>query len=157
MKGRTHANRGFSLLELVVVVVILGIIAAVAIPRLSRGSAGAAETALSGDLAVLRNAVELYSAEHGGAFPPVTTVADQLTRYTDDQGNVNATKDTTYIYGPYLVKVPPLPVGVRKNATKIAEADANDVGWIYNETTGHIRANCTDTEKDARGTLFKDY
>ncbi len=157
MMRRTQRSRGFSLLELVVVVVIIGIIAAVAIPRLSRGAAGAAETALSGDLAVLRNAVDLYAAEHNGTFPALATVEGQLTTYTNDQGTVNATKTTTYIYGPYLVKVPPLPVGVRKNASKISDADANDVGWIYNETTGHIRANCTDTEKDARGELFKDY
>src|SRR5919112_1210242 len=62
-------RRGFSLIELVIVVVIIGIIAAIAIPRMSRGTAGAADSALSGNLNVLRNAIELYATEHGGKFP----------------------------------------------------------------------------------------
>ena len=63
MSVRNHRNRGFSLLELVIVVVIIGIIAAIAIPRMSRGSAGAADAALTGNLAVLRNAIDLFAAE----------------------------------------------------------------------------------------------
>ena len=53
-------QKGFSLIELLIVVVIIGIIAAIAIPRMSRGSAGAANSALSGNLAVLRSAIDLY-------------------------------------------------------------------------------------------------
>src|SRR5215218_7529280 len=56
-------SRAFSLIELVIVVVIIGIIAAIAIPKMSRGSAGAADSALQGNLAVLRNAIDLYSTE----------------------------------------------------------------------------------------------
>ena len=66
MKPQGKSKRsGFSLIELVIVVVIIGIIAAIAIPRLSRGSQGAADSALSGNLAVLRAAIELYATEHG--------------------------------------------------------------------------------------------
>jgi general secretion pathway protein G len=157
MLKRATRSKGFSLLELVVVVVIIGIIAAVAIPRLSRGSAGAADAALSGNLAVLRNAIDLYSAEHGGAFPKVTVVEDALLKYTDSSGNLSDTKDTGHIYGPYVRKIPPLPVGAKKGKTKIAAQDADDVGWIYDEKTGDIRANTTDSEKDEAGKLYRDY
>src|SRR3954453_19894807 len=102
-----RAPQGFSLIELVIVVVIIGIIAAIAIPRLSRGSAGAADSALLGDLAVLRNAIDLYATEHGGTYPALATFDPHLTQFTDSNGGVSATKEPTHIYGPYLRKVPP--------------------------------------------------
>ena len=157
MTSRGRRTRGFSLLELVIVVVILGIIAAIAIPRMSRGSAGAADSALSSNLAVLRNAIDLYAAEHNGTYPDATNIADQLTKYTDASGDVSATKDTTHIYGPYLRKIPPLPVGARKGGTLISTSDDTGVGWIYNATTGEIKANCTDTEVDATGKKYNTY
>jgi general secretion pathway protein G len=153
---RARNNRGFSLLEVVIVVAIIAILAAIGIPRMSRGSAGANDAAVSGNLSVLRNAIDLFSAEHGGAFPTAATCADQLTLYTDVSGTANATKTGGYIYGPYLRGVPPLTVGARKGQSGIAAADANDVGWIYDDTTGDIRANTT-TETDDAGVLYSDY
>jgi prepilin-type N-terminal cleavage/methylation domain-containing protein len=150
-------NRGFSLLELVVVIVIIGIIAAIAIPRVSRGSAGAADSALIADLAVMRNGIDLYAAEHNGAFPAQGTCAEQLTQYTDSVGNFQAAKDATHIYGPYLRKVPPLPVGAAKGNTGIATVPGVGVGWIYDAVAGEIKANCPDSEVDASGTLYNQY
>ena len=69
MSDPRKRTRAFSLIELVIVVVIIGIIGAMAIPRMSRGSKGASENALRGDLAVLRNSIELYAAEHDGDYP----------------------------------------------------------------------------------------
>jgi len=154
---KTHGNKGFSLLELVVVVVIIGIIAAVAIPRMSRGSAGAADAALSGNLAVLRNAIDMYAAEHTGTFPTAADAADQLTKYTDSAGNTADTRDSTHLYGPYVRKIPPLPVGAAKGSTGIAEKTGAGVGWIYNATTGDITSNTTDKEKDATEKLYTAY
>ena len=68
-----QTNKGFSLIELVIVVVIIGIIAAIAIPKMSRGSAGASDSALTGDLTVLRNAIELYNT---GAYRDEIVICD---------------------------------------------------------------------------------
>ena len=114
MRNRKMNRSGFSLLELVIVVVIIGIIAAIAIPRMSRGSAGAAESALSGNLAVIRNAIDMYAAEHNGSFPTVASFVAQMTTYSSAAGATSATKDATYVYGPYLQSVPSLPVGATK-------------------------------------------
>ncbi|KPK80118.1 MAG: hypothetical protein AMJ81_12435 [Phycisphaerae bacterium SM23_33] len=149
-------KKGFSLLELVIVVVILGIIAAIAIPRMSRGSAGATDSAVASNLAVLRNAIDLFATEHDGTFPTAADIANQLTQYTDVAGVAQATKDTTHIYGPYLRKVPPVPVGPRKGSTGIAALDAPGVGWIYDDTEGTIKTNTT-TEADVSGKLYSDY
>ena len=153
---RTH-TRGFSLLELVIAVAIIAIIAAIGIPRLSRGTRGAADSALSGNLALLRNAIDIYGAEHAGAYPTVADVNDQLTQYTNAAGGVSATKDTTHIYGPYVRSIPPLPVGAKKGKVGIAAADGANVGWIYTESTGSIRANTTASEMDEANKLYSDY
>jgi prepilin-type N-terminal cleavage/methylation domain-containing protein len=157
MNKRSGTRRwGFSLLEVVIVVAIIAILAAIGIPRMSRGSKGANDSAVSGDLAVLRNAIDLYATEHGGAFPSAANVNEQLTQYTDASGGVSATKDATHIYGPYLRSVPPLPVGANKGQSKIAALSAGDVGWIYVAATGAINANTT-TEADDAGKLYSAY
>jgi prepilin-type N-terminal cleavage/methylation domain-containing protein len=134
-------EKGFTLLEVVLVVAILAVLAAIGIPRLSRGSGGASDAALEADTETLQKAIDLYAAEHHGQYPDTDSIADQLTQYTDMMGRALAANDSTHIYGPYLRTIPPLPVGRRKGSNKIAAADAEDVGWIYTQITGEIRAN----------------
>ncbi len=157
MPAKSTRCKGFSLLELVIVVVIIAIIAAIAVPRLSRGTVGAADSALSGDLAVLRNAIDLYAAEHGGAYPTVANIANQLMLYSDASGDAQAAKDGTHIYGPYVRQIPPLPVGAKKGGTGVAAADGAGVGWIYTQGTGAIQANCADGETDVSGKKYSAY
>src|SRR2546430_14839685 len=83
--NRTRARaKGFSLIELVIVVVIIAIIGAIAIPRLSRGSAGAADSALGGNLRVLRSVTDLYATEHAGRVLLLTVPPYRLTHYSND-------------------------------------------------------------------------
>jgi type II secretory pathway pseudopilin PulG len=145
------------LLELVIVVVLMGVIAAIAIPRISRGTSGAADAALSANLSVLRNAINLYEGEHPGLHPTAADIANQLTKYTDISGDVSDTKTSTHIYGPYIRKIPPLPVGSRKGNTAIAANSGNSVGWKYTSATGDIRANTTASEKDSEDVPYGDY
>ncbi len=174
-KGR---YRGFSLVELVIVIVIIGIIAAIAIPRMSRGSKGAGESALTSDLSVLRNAIELYASEHksdypgakadggGGAAESVDAFLSQLLQYSDCDGEVAAAKDDDHPYGPYLRKgMPGLPVSTKKGNSDVAIDTTNSpplvvategVGWVYNPTTGDIIAN-TDQDNEAGDATYDTY
>ena len=112
-------DSAFSLLEVVVVVAIVAIVAATAIPRMSRGTRGTADAALVANLRILRGAIDRYALEHGGSNPDKHEITGQLTLYTDFFGDAQATMDTTHVYGPYLRKIPPLPVGEEKGSTKI--------------------------------------
>lgn len=152
-------NRAFSLIELVIVVVIIGIIGAIAIPRMSRGAAGANDSAVRGNLAVLRSAIDLYSTEHDGKFPPAADIVDLLTKYSNADGSETDTaKDVPngVIFGPYIREIPSLPVGPEKGSTTIAAAAGAGVGWVYDETSGKIIPN-TGTETDTRGVLYTSY
>jgi len=155
--SRKRSNRAFSLIELIIVVVIIGIIAAIAIPRMSRGAAGAADSSLQGSLAVMRSGLDIYAAEHTWAFPALLTFVAQMTSYTDVNGATNATKTPVFIYGPYLRKVVPLPVGTEKGSTGItAVAGTAGAGWVYNDALGTIIANTT-VEADDAGKLYNTY
>jgi len=164
MKARIQQRRrGFSLVELVIVVVILAIIGVIAIPRLSRGAEGAADSALMADLAVLRNAVDLYTTEHEGLLPNEADIVNQMLQYSDLQGNTNPAKGGAFIYGPYLRAIPPLPVNGEGPATVGKKGDtgvdgtaAAGIAWLYDESTGAINAN-TGGATDAGGVDYKHY
>lgn len=153
---RRNHTRAFSLIELVIVVVIIGIIGAIAIPRMSKGSKGAAENALRGDLAVLRNSIELYAAEHEGDFPTVADFADQLEGFTDVNSNTNAAKTVVFEYGPYIHSIPNAPVGQSKGTAVVAALAGIGVAWVYDATTGNIFVN-DGGDTDSKGVLFSTY
>jgi prepilin-type N-terminal cleavage/methylation domain-containing protein len=166
MRSNITRPKAFSLVELVVVIVIIGIIAAMAIPRLSRGAAGAGDAALAGNLAMIRNALNLYAAEHNNVFPNTdeATIILQLTTYSSGAGATNATKTSTYKYGPYLVAIPPCPVGNPTDATGIlydatnsppTVDGTNGEGWVYNPDTGEFLANTT--APDEFGKAYNTY
>jgi general secretion pathway protein G len=168
MFGRTR-QPGFSLVELVVVIVIIAILAAIAIPRMSRGSAGAGNSALAANLSLVRTALNLYATEHNNAFPGPDSAAliGQLTKYTDLGGTVSATKTATAKYGPYLVAIPPCPVGENAGKTTASKVlfdkvnspptpvPAGGEGWVYNPDTSEFLANTT--LSDDAGKAYKDY
>ncbi len=171
---RTHQDgvEAFSLVELVIVIVVIGIIATIAIPRISRGAGGAREAGLRADLAVLRSAIELYAAEHGGDYPAETDAGPgatagtaaaftaQMTLYTDANGKAAVAQHGQYIYGPYLPNgIPPLKIGVNRDSETVKvvpNAPAVDIGggyaWIYAYETGDIIANANDLDESQTST-----
>lgn len=164
------SRKAFSLIELVIVIVILAVISAIAVPRISRGAKGADEAALGQNLAVLRSAIEMYAAEHGGAYPGAAAAGgsygdadsedafiNQLTMYTDRDGTVSDTKTGDYIYGPYLHQIPPVPVGTNAGKSTVtvgtdAPAVGGDTGWVYSTTSGKIIANSDGSDESGSRT-----
>lgn len=172
MRSRTgHAvvrrSSAFTLVELVMVVTIIGVIAAIAVPRMGNASTRATTNAVEATLSNVRTAIDCYYAEHNkypGYNPSTlatsgTDFVDQLTKYSDKQGNTNATKTTTYKYGPYLRA--PFPVNPTNNlrtvhvkATKATADPANgSVGWVAVLATGDFGLSATDAALDQIGAV----
>jgi general secretion pathway protein G len=129
-------HTGFTLIELVVVVMILGILAAVAAPKLLGTSSTAADNGLKETLGVVRDAIERYAAEHGGALP----------------GTDEATFKAALV--PYLRVFPKSPIATGTNADAVAIAPTAGTttptgaqAWMYNKADGTFIANTTAATK----------
>jgi general secretion pathway protein G len=159
-------QRGFTLVEILIVVVIIGILAAVVVPQFSNATYQARENTLKDDLRYLRTQITVYKAQHRDVSPGSggASFMDQMTLYTDEGGNTNASKTSTYKFGPYLARMPSNPLAQsEKSAVKISSAsdltseidDTDPSGWIYNPATLQIIAN--QSGSDTNGTLYSTY
>jgi len=172
------AQRGFTLVELLIVVIILAILAAIVIPQFSSATVDAQEAALDSNLNALRSAIELYKVQHNGKFPGAVAatgatctvgaagtgaintaqaVIDQLTKYSSATGTTCTGADPTTVLGPYLRKgMPAEPItnsaaiAVATAGTPLAPAAATG-GWAYDVKTGQIvmNSNATDSKSVA--------
>ena len=147
-------QRGFTLVEILIVVIILGILAAIVIPQFTNASNDARKSNLSSQLQTLRAQVELYKLQHKEAPPKLITGGaaqwDVFTKYSDINGGVNAAggPGTAFPYGPYYQHVPANPLTQAATATLInAGGPGGHAGWIYDEATGKVGASGTDDTK----------
>lgn len=129
-------RKAFTLIELVVVVMILGILAAVAAPRLLDTSGGATDNGIRQTLAVVRDAIEMYSADNAGALPGADGTEATFKSDLD----------------PYLrgSTFPKCPVGAKNDSIKITTTNTAITGaatpieaWHYNNQTGEFIVNFT--------------
>ena len=146
------------------VVTIIGVLASIAVPRLSGAATGANSAALQATLAGVRKAIDMYYAEHGsypGYEPSEDPSGDwfieQLTMYSDADGDTNATFSTTYKFGPYLRK--PFPTNPTNDLKTVfvkptpsaPDPAAGSYGWVAVLSHGYFGILATDADLEDAG------
>lgn len=101
--------------------------------------------AVRADLAVLRNALDLYVTEHA-IYPSVGDFNAQLTQYTNRTGAVSEERVSEFIFGPYIRWIPTNKLTGRQGVSLITKPDP-DSGWVYSPETGEIRLLIVDREQ----------
>jgi prepilin-type N-terminal cleavage/methylation domain-containing protein len=123
-------EKGFTLIELVMIIVILGILAAVAIPKYQDLSDEAREAAARGALGGVRSAITIYYANHAvqdsAHWPPIDSVRYAIMA----QGMPD---------NPYVVDADH-PDSVVAGVTK-GTVVGTDCGWAYLASDGEIWLN----------------
>ncbi len=128
-------QKGFTLVELLIVVIILAILAAIVVPQFASTTRDASISALDSNLSNIRSVIDLYAQQHNGEFPAKKAVTacvgapgsytavletqaaflNQLAYYSNANGvvcNVRNDGVSDYLLGPYLTKaeIPANPI-----------------------------------------------
>ena len=141
---RNRKNRGFTLVEILIVVIILGILAAIVIPQFTSASEDARKSNMKSQLQTLRSQIELYKLQHRDT-PPALTGNDwsAMLVCTNDAGAKKTTAPTnvpdgTFKFGPYMQAAPVNPLNGFSNVEdgdNTAAAGA-DCGFVFDATGG---------------------
>jgi|GEM_PF-245601 len=148
-------SRGFTLVEILIVVMILGIMAAIVIPKFSSATVQARESMLRENLRIMRTQLGAYRAQHWSVSPGYDqngnlseqTFINQMTRFTNEYGEINNIVSANFPYGPYMSRIPENPLNDLNSITIIADNDpfpaqpAETGGWIYKPKDNMLRAD----------------
>lgn len=169
-------QKGFTLVEILVVVAILGIVAAIVLPMIGNHVSHGKEAAARKALQMIRGQIELYRFEHQGLVPgyflnpmgiksqaTYTMLYNQFIGTSTLDGNAVSARTPAglYRFGPYLEKLPVNPFNNRStfkyvpSATAFSAAADKSTGWLYKKETAEFKLNWTGT--DSEGKSYLDY
>jgi prepilin-type N-terminal cleavage/methylation domain-containing protein len=131
-------EKGFTLIELMIVVAILATLAAIAIPKFTLMAEKSREGATKGDLGAIRSAATLYYGNTNGFWPTTldTSSGFSMSVYLGALPGVKVTGAFT------TGAVSPAGTNVTYTTTSSVPTDAGS-GWLYDSNSGLIYVNST--------------
>jgi prepilin-type N-terminal cleavage/methylation domain-containing protein len=139
MKTNTQNNKGFTLIELIMVTIILGILAAVAIPRYSASVRRAEAAAENAVINSIRSGLETYATEklmdHGRREWPANPFAALATNPAgfDTTNTGTATEDGEWTYNIQDGGVVGTGFGTYDGSITHMRGDNSVETWYYND------------------------
>ena len=121
-------NKGFTLIEMLIVIVVIAILALIVIPRLLGAGRKAKEATLRGDVHQLRNSIQQF--EYPSALSQLMTVPA-----AGSTGGGGIALDVNGWQGPYL-RTPD------NNLPKDPFTESSTT-WSYTASTGHVASGST--------------
>ena len=123
-------NKGFTLIELVIIMVILGVLAAVAVPRLGSSIDSSEEASEEAVIGNLRSALEVYAMDQVVQNSNKSYPSNPFSSL-DDKSRVKLTGNTGDGGSPWGYDTGPNKIYHLRN-------DGNYADWTYNSSTGEI-------------------
>lgn len=144
-------QKGFTLVELMIVVAIIGILAAIAIPKFADMLEKSRDGATKGNISAIKSAVSIYYGDQQGAWP-------------SDLENNGATNPLTFL-PKYIAAIPPVKstgANTSNSSTNIGKGPGKNSafakyigygtfaaitttgdGWVYDNAAGSVWVNST--------------
>ncbi len=140
---KTLREKGFTLVEILIVMVILGILAAIVIPQFTHASQEARLSELTNCLQMVRTQIELYKIQHDDQLPGGAKLdfVSALTSYTYADGSPSVA-GAPRTFGKYLQRMPKNPFTMTNDVEVSGQEPQPGTGaWFFNTNTGQFRAN----------------
>jgi type II secretion system protein G len=137
---RNRNQKGFTLVELLIVIIIIAVLAAIAIPKFANSTTKGKESTLRANLKVMRNAIDLFRADTG-AFPASLAALNATAAPTAglDAAGGSLTIIAADWRGPYLDATPAEPITgltttwtytiTGANTGRVVTGSAGYTGW----------------------------
>lgn len=140
---KAHRNRGFTLVEILIVVVILGILAAIVVPQFTNAANEARGGNIDTQESTIQNQLELFAARNNGAYPDLAGAEDW--DFLVDEGYFKQPPANPFVTAGGAAAITVVEFGDATSTIADVEAEADaadpaDGAWIYNQENGILRA-----------------